>query len=87
MDGTGREQDGSAVGGHPLPEGEGARTDDVPETLKRNKGSGDSGVAADTGNLDPGGHGGLSRAESKQAVRNQAIVSPDDYGGTSESGA
>ena len=85
MDGTGREQDQNAVGGHPLPEGEGARTDDVPETLKRNKGEGDSGVTADTGNLDFS-EGAPLRAESKQAVRNQAVVSPGDYGGTSESG-
>lgn len=86
MDGTGREQDIGAVGGHPLPEGEGARTDDVPESLKRNKGVGDDGVTAETGNLDLE-HGAPLRAESKQAVRNQAVVTPDAYAGSTESGA
>ena len=86
MDGTGREQDGGAVGGHPLPEGVGARTDDIPESLKRNKGQGEDGPLAKTGNLDTS-DGAPSRAESKQAVRNQAVVSPDEYAGSSESGA
>lgn len=84
MTGTGREQDGGAEaaggqnagkGGHPLPDD--SRIENVPETLRREKDAGD--------NLDL--EGAPSRAESKQAVRNQAVVSPDDYGGTAESGA
>lgn len=77
-DGTGREQDGGAEAaggeGHPLPDD--SRIENVPETLRRAKGS--------DPNLDL--DGAPSRAESKQAVRNQAVVSPDAYGGTSESG-
>ncbi len=74
MDGTGREQDLGQPGGHPLPD-EG-RIDDVPETLRREKGAGD--------NLDSE-DGTPTSAEGKQAVRNQSIVTPEDYAGSSES--
>lgn len=76
MDGSGREQDRGHSTGHPLPDD--ARIDDVPETLVANKKDGD----------EPENEGGrLATAEGKQAVRNQSVVSPDDYAGTSESGA
>lgn len=77
MDGTGREQDLGHTTGHPLPDN--ARIDDVPETLKDDKGTGD-------GASDREGGGRLSTNDGKQAVRNQSVVSPDDYAGSSESG-
>lgn len=78
MDGTGREQDLGQTTGHPLPDA--ARTDGVPETLRSEKGIGDG---KDDSEL---GGGRLAEAEGKQAVRNQSVVSPDAYSGSSESG-
>lgn len=75
MDGTGREQDLARPGGHPLPD-EG-RIDDVPETLRREK----KGVGDDPDRED----GAPMSAEGKQAVRNQSVVTPEDYAGSSES--
>lgn len=75
MDGTGQEQDMGHPTGHPLPDD--ARIDGVPETLQNEKGVGD-------GPEQEGGR--LAKAEGKQAVRNQSVVSPDDYAGSSESG-
>lgn len=74
MDGTGREQDSGRTTGHPLPDT--GRIDDVPETLRDDKGEGD--------NLDLEG-GAPATPEGKQAVRNQSRVTPDDYAGASES--
>ncbi len=78
MDGTGREQDLDQPTGHPLPDN--ARIDGVPETLQAEKG-----VENSDGDTELGG-GRLAKAEGQQAVRNQAVVSPDDYSGSSESG-
>lgn len=78
MDGTGQEQDTGHLTGHPLPDQ--AREDDVPESLREKKGSSD-----DTAESELGG-GRLSSAEGRQAVRNQSVVDPDAYAGSSESG-
>lgn len=78
MDGTGREQDLDQPTGHPLPDN--ARIDGVPETLQQEKG-----VEGADAQSELGG-GRLAKSEGKQAVRNQSIVSPDDYSGSSESG-
>lgn len=78
MDGTGQEQDLGHPAGHPLPDD--ARIDEVPETLRNDKGFGEGGS-------DREGGGRLSKNDGKQAVRNQSVVSPDDYAGSSESGA
>lgn len=78
MDGTGREQDVDQPTGHPLPDD--ARIDGVPETLQSEKGVGDGEEETELGG------GRLAQAEGKQAVRNQSVVSPDSYGGSSESG-
>ncbi len=78
MDGTGQEQDLGHQTGHPLPDD--ARIDGVPETLQSEKGFGEGGA-------DREGGGRLSKNEGKQAVRNQSVVSADDYAGSSESGA
>lgn len=77
MDGTGQEQDLGHTTGHPLPDD--ARIDGVPETLQNEKGVGEGGA-------DREGGGCLSKNDGKQAVRNQSVVSPDDYAGSSESG-
>lgn len=77
MDGTGQEQDRGQTTGHPLPED--ARIDDVPETLRDEKGTGEEAS-------DREGGGRLATNDGKQAVRNQSVVSPDDYAGSSESG-
>lgn len=77
MDGTGQEQDLGHPTGHPLPED--ALIDSVPETLQSKKGFGEGGA-------DREGGGRLSKNDGKQAVRNQSVVSPDDYSGSSESG-
>jgi len=74
MDGTGREQDLGRPGEHPLPD-EG-RIDDVSETLRREKGADD--------NLDSEDGAPMS-AQGKQAVRNQSVVTPEDYADSSES--
>lgn len=73
MDGTGREQDLGRTG-HPLPDT--GPIDDVPETLRREKGGEDENDAEEA----------PMSAEGKQAVRNQSQVTPDDYSGSSESG-
>lgn len=75
MDGTGQEQDLGHSTGHPLPDD--ARIDGVPETLQTKKGVGDEAKQED---------GRLGTSEGKQAVRNQSVVSSDDYAGSSESG-
>lgn len=77
MDESGQEQDRGHTTGHPLPED--ARIEDVPETLRNEKGFGEGGA-------DREGGGRLSKNDGKQAVRNQSVVSPDDYSGSSESG-
>lgn len=79
MDETGREQDLDQPTGHPLPDD--ARVDGVPETLRTEKGPSEP----EDGISELGG-GRLAVSEGKQAVRNQSVVSPDDYSGSSESG-
>lgn len=77
MDGTGQEQDLGHSTGHPPPDE--ARIDGVPETLQSEKEGGEGGT-------DREGGGRLSTSDGKHAVRNQSVVSADDYAGSSESG-
>lgn len=77
MDGTGQEQD-AGTRGHPLPDS--ARIDEVPETLRAEHGT-DISQPAEVG------EGRLATSQGKAAVRNQSVVSPDAYAGSSESGA
>ena len=77
MDGTGQEQDLGHPTGHPVPDDE--RIDGVPETLQ-------SDDDADKDAPDSQGGGRLATNTGKQAVKNQSVVSSDDYAGSSESG-
>lgn len=78
MDGTGQEQDMGHPTGHPLPDN--ARIDGVPETLQHKKQ-----VVGSDDTSDVGG-GKLATDDGANAVKNQSVVSPDAYAGSSESG-
>lgn len=79
MDGTGQEQDLGQPTGSAAPDAH--PVDGAPATLE----NGDTGGGAREDESELGG-GRLGTADGKQAVRNQSVVSPDDYSGSSESG-
>ena len=75
MDGMGNEQDPGSQSRRPLTDEEAA-----------NDSGGDRPRQDNVGDESPTGEGHLESARGKQAIRNQSVVSPEDYAGSSESG-